>query len=108
MSADLFLLNNTMVVELDELHDDLNLAYLTGSAEVQLTVKKDGNDVTGETWPKAMTYIGVNGKFRVLVGAATNFEDGAEYDVLAEVSDATTGFVGEWNDVVTARKRGTN
>lgn len=101
-------LRNTNTIVLDELTNEEATPplLLDGSYTVELTIRFDGTEVAGETWPVTMTYTGTLGKFIARARHDLPLTDQAYYDITVVAHDALGNIYGEWNGRVPAIVRG--
>lgn len=87
--------DNEHLVELDGLQNAADDSYLN-AATVTLTIKDAGGvNVTGETWPKTMSYVSTsNGKYRATVADALAIVPGRAYT--AHITAEASGLTGNW------------
>lgn len=86
----LILKSNSNLLTLDQLKDVANDNFLN-AATVTVTLKDlDGNSISGESWPLAMSYVsGSDGKYIATVAAAISVVEGDEVE--AHVSAVESG-----------------
>lgn len=96
---------NTNMLELRGLRDGLTGEYLSG-ATVTATVKDAaGANVTGESWPKALSYVDDSeGVYRVSLSHQLAVVAGAGYVAVIDV-DADSGRRGRWELPLIAKVR---
>lgn len=82
-------------MELDGLQNAADDSYLN-AATVSVTIKDSaGVNVTGETWPKTMSYVAAsNGKYRATVSDAMAIVPGRAYT--AHITAEASGLTGNW------------
>lgn len=97
--------NNDTVLELENLKNEVNGAYLN-SATVTVTLKDSaGMNVTGTTWPKAMTYVAAsNGMYRATLPYGLALVPAQRYTATI-VADAGAGLHAEWSVECVCRAR---
>ncbi|MBI3771463.1 MAG: hypothetical protein HY272_01970 [Gammaproteobacteria bacterium] len=105
---ELLYIRNTNTIELAQLKNAESGALLDGAYTVRATIKSGGVNVSGDSWPVALTYAGANGRFVGRVSHQLVLTDGTEYDLIVEAFSVTDNVYGEWNDKVTAAVRGQN
>lgn len=89
--------NNDMVLEVAGLRNETTGAFLN-AASVSATLKDSaGTNVTGQTWPVALTYVpSSDGVYRVGLSNALVLTPSARY--VAQISvDAGAGLRAEWD-----------
>lgn len=104
MSADVYYANNSHLVELDGLKNAADNSYVN-DATVAVSIKDDaGNNVTGETWPVALSYVaGSNGKYQANIAATLGISVG---DIVTLFFTATAvGLDAEWQENREVRTR---
>jgi hypothetical protein len=96
-------LDNSNVIELRSLTNSVTGVVDTG-ATVTVTIKDAaGTNVTGQTWPAAMSHASA-GTYRATLDAAMSIEAGRRYVVIVNAT-GSGGEVGEWNCKVIAVDR---
>lgn len=102
MSLSLFVDNNN-IVELRHLRNSITDAFDTG-ATVTVTLQDSTNtDVTGHTWPLAMTHD-TSGTYRVTLDDAIGITAGSTYTATIDVT-GTGGLTAKWTQTVKAAQR---
>lgn len=98
-------LGSDMLFELAGLRDQATGDYLN-AATVTVTLQDSaGVNVTGETWPLAMTYVtSSNGVYRATLKDTLSLTANARY-VATVIADAGSGKRGQWELDVVARTR---
>lgn len=101
---DVLYLSNTNVIEINELYDTSAESYLN-SATVTVTLEdKAGTEVTGETWPKTMSYVSAsNGKYRATLASGIGITAGKQY--IAKITATESGNTGYWEVPLVAHVR---
>jgi hypothetical protein len=97
-------LDNSNLLELRGLKDTVTDAYIN-DAVVSATVRdKNGDLVTGETFPKTLNYMAAsNGVYRATLAAALVIVAGEFYEVkIAAVGNSLNG---AWTEQVEAKQR---
>ena len=103
--TDIIYKDNDNLIELDLLKNAATGAYIT-TATVTLTAIHDeaGNTVSGETFPKAMSYVASsNGKYQATVDKALAIVAGRNY--IAIVDAASVSIDGHWELPLICRTR---
>src|SRR5262245_59463288 len=77
--SDLIYIENTNVIELNGLHNEITGSY-QNAATVEARIQYCGEDVEGQSWPVTLDYItDSNGDYRGLLDAALELRDGRQY-----------------------------
>ena len=96
---------NDMLLEVEGLTDDAAGTWVN-DASVTVTLKDAaGNEVGGDTWPKAMAYVtGTDGLYRVTLADTLGITANARY-VAHVVADSGPGRRAAWEMDVLAKAR---
>ena len=92
-----------MVLEITLVDELTGEAVNSATVDIRLT-DIAGNDLAGETWPKAMGYVASSaGIYRTLLSGNIVMEEGASY--LYEATSEISGVIGRWSGEVAATRR---
>jgi len=97
------LVNSDNVIQLTELKNLVDGAYLNGATVTVTIVDSDGVDVTGETWPLSMPYVASSdGVYRANLADTISFVAECKYTATV-IADAGADGKREWVTDVIAR-----
>lgn len=104
MAIDVIFESNSNTIIVDELRKASDDTYVN-DATISLTLKDaNGDDVTGETWPVAGSYIsGSNGRYQANMSSSVNISAGDR--VTAEITATSGSLVGFWELPLRVKKR---
>lgn len=104
MTADIYYLNNSHLVELDGLRNAADDSYVN-DATVAVSIKDAaGVNLSGETWPVVLAYVAASdGKYQANVASALSISKG---DIVTLYFTATAaGMDAEWQEIREVRAR---
>lgn len=78
MTMNALYIGNDNTIELIDLYNEVTDAYITGATVACTLYDSDGNQVSGETWPLAMAYVGgSNGAYRAVLADTLSLTPGS-------------------------------
>jgi hypothetical protein len=97
---------NDAILEVQNLKNELSGASLNAATVTVTLVDADGEQVTGDTWPKTMAYVaGSNGTYRCTLVYGLGLVDGERYTAQI-TANAGAGLRAVWDMECVARPRG--
>ena len=94
---------NTTVLEV-ALVDKLTGNVINGAAVAVTLTDIAGNELAGESWPKALAYVAQSeGIYRTYLSSSVSMEEGANYLYVATAD--VDGMTGRWSGDVNALRR---
>lgn len=104
-SEDILYVGNDNILEVDELKNAASAAFLN-SATVTVTLEDStGTEVTGDTWPKSLTYVtSSDGKYRATMLDTLSLTADALYTAKI-TADGGSGLLAYWERPLYARSR---
>lgn len=97
---------NDEILELQGLRNELTAGYLNAATVTVTLVDADGAQVTGDTWPKTLTYVtGSNGIYRCTLVYGLGLTAGGRYTAQL-TANAGSGLRARWDMECQARERG--
>lgn len=101
--ANTIYIDNTGVVELDELKNSITDAFIN-DANVTATIQLNGVDVDGQAWPLTLDYVEASdGKYRGLASADLQLVKDRTYTAIVEVVSGS--LEAKWTCRVVAKER---
>lgn len=77
---------NDQCITLEGLTDKTDGSFVN-DATATVTLKKNGVDVSGESWPLAMPYLAAsNGDYRAIIQSTVDISDGEKVEVIVDVT----------------------
>jgi hypothetical protein len=99
----IFVDDNTHVLELVGLVDNLGAVQTDATVKVTAVVDQNGLAVTGVTVPITLPHIG-SGLYRAILPAGGSFHAGRRYNATFSAI-GTQGYHGQWEETVVAQTR---
>lgn len=82
--------NSENIIKLLNLRDGETGSYINDASVIVSLFDVNGSNVTGETWPKTMTYVtGSNGQYKAVLTNGLSLTEDAEYEAVITASDGT-------------------
>lgn len=105
-TVEILFIDNTMILDLVGLKSEVEDAFINAGATVSVTLKdKDGNNVSGQSWPAAMSYVAAsNGVWRGVLSEVLVLTAKQKYVAYIE-ANAGSNRVGHWEFPVKAQVR---
>lgn len=101
-SVSLTFVNNTMLAVLDDLTDNDGNLVTTATVTITTIVDKNGDEVTGETYPISLAHI-ASGRYEGVVLDTLAVTQGKTYR--ATYKAVAGANIGEWEETLNARIR---